>query len=90
MEWRQVGCHSSTVIPINFNIIHDQNLKPYNLQTNIVKVTIATSIFHEFVHKFQLKLENHTNALTVNLLDNTETTHRLKRYTVLTLRDTPK
>jgi hypothetical protein len=33
------------------------------------------------------KLENHINALAVNLVDNSETTHRLKRYTVLTLPD---
>jgi hypothetical protein len=31
------------------------------------------------------KLENHTNALAVNLLDSSEMTHRLKRYTVVTL-----
>jgi hypothetical protein len=37
--------------------------------------------------KYLRKLENHTNALAVNLLDNSETTHRLKRYTVLTLPD---
>jgi hypothetical protein len=30
-------------------------------------------------------LENHTNALAVNLRDSSETTHGLKRYTVLTL-----
>jgi hypothetical protein len=36
------------------------------------------------------KLENHTNALAVNLLDNSETTQRLKRYTVLTLPDRPE
>jgi hypothetical protein len=36
------------------------------------------------------KLENHTNALAVNLLDNSETTHRLRRYTVLTLQDRPE
>jgi hypothetical protein len=34
--------------------------------------------------------ENCTNALAVNLLDNNETTHRLKRYTVLTLQDKPE
>jgi hypothetical protein len=27
----------------------------------------------------------HTNVLAVNLLDNSKTTHRLKRYTILTL-----
>jgi hypothetical protein len=31
-----------------------------------------------------LKLENHTNILPVNLLDNGETTRRLKRYSILT------
>jgi hypothetical protein len=35
--------------------------------------------------KYLRKLENHTNALAVNLLDNSETTHRMQRYTVLTL-----
>jgi hypothetical protein len=33
--------------------------------------------------KYLRKLENHSNALEVNLLDNSETTHRLKIYTVL-------
>jgi hypothetical protein len=40
--------------------------------------------------KYLRKLENHTNALAVNLLDNNETTHRLKRYSVLTLPDRPE
>jgi hypothetical protein len=40
--------------------------------------------------KYLRKLENHTNALAVNLLDKSETTHRLKRYTVLTLPDRPE
>jgi hypothetical protein len=40
--------------------------------------------------KYLIKLENHTNALAVNLLDNRETTHRLKRYTILTLPDKPE
>jgi hypothetical protein len=40
--------------------------------------------------KYLRKLENHTNALAVNLVDNIETIHRLKRYTVLTLADRPK
>jgi hypothetical protein len=30
------------------------------------------------------------NALAENLLDNSETTHRLERYTVLSLPDRPK
>jgi hypothetical protein len=40
--------------------------------------------------KYLRKLESHTNALAVNLLDNRETTHKLKRYTVLTLPDRPE
>jgi hypothetical protein len=36
------------------------------------------------------KLENHTNTLALNPLDNSETTHRLKRYTVLSLQDRPE
>jgi hypothetical protein len=35
--------------------------------------------------KYLRKLESHTNALAVNLLNNSETAHRLKRYTTLTL-----
>jgi hypothetical protein len=37
--------------------------------------------------KYLNKLENHTNALAVNPLDMSETTRRLKTYTVLTLPD---
>jgi hypothetical protein len=37
--------------------------------------------------KYFRKLENHTKSLAVNLLDNSETTHRLKRYSVLSLPD---
>jgi hypothetical protein len=40
--------------------------------------------------KYLRKLENHTNALAVNLLDNSEATHRLKRYTILTQPDGPE
>jgi hypothetical protein len=36
------------------------------------------------------KLETHINALAVNLLDNSDTTHRLKRYTSLTPPDRPE
>jgi hypothetical protein len=36
------------------------------------------------------KLQNHTNAPAVNLLDNSETTHRLKRYNILVLPDRPE
>jgi hypothetical protein len=40
--------------------------------------------------KYLRKLENHTIALAVKLVDNSKTTHRLKRYTVLTLLDRPE
>jgi hypothetical protein len=40
--------------------------------------------------KYLRKLENHTNALAVNLLYTSETTHILKRYTVLTQPDRPE
>jgi hypothetical protein len=40
--------------------------------------------------KYFRKLENHTNAMAVNVLKNSETTHRLKMYTVLTLADRPE
>jgi hypothetical protein len=40
--------------------------------------------------KYLRKLENSTNVLAVNLPENSETTHRLKRYTVLTLPDRPE
>jgi hypothetical protein len=48
--------------------------------------TVLSEIKH-WNTKYLRKLENHTNALTVNLLDNSETTRRLKRYTVLTQTD---
>jgi hypothetical protein len=41
-------------------------------------------------NKYFRKLENHTNAIAVNLLDNSGTTHRLKRYTALTPPDRPE
>jgi hypothetical protein len=37
--------------------------------------------------RYLSKLANHTNALEVDLPNNSETTHRLKRYSVLTLSD---
>jgi hypothetical protein len=40
--------------------------------------------------KYLRKLENHTTALAVKLLANSEAAHRLKRYTVLTLPDRPE
>jgi hypothetical protein len=40
--------------------------------------------------KYLRKLEDRCNALAVVLLDKSETTHRLKRYTVPTLPDRPE
>jgi hypothetical protein len=60
---------------MNIHMIHE------DLQMNTVRSEIK-----KWNTKYLNKLENHTNALAVNLLDNSGTTHRLKRYTVLTLR----
>jgi hypothetical protein len=49
----------------------------------------ALSEIKKWITKYLRKLENHTNALAVNLVDNSKTTHRLKRYTFLTLPDRP-
>jgi hypothetical protein len=64
---------------INNHRIHE------DLQTNTVLSEIK-----KLNIKYLNKLENHSTALAVNLLDNSETTHRLKRNTVLTLRDRPE
>jgi hypothetical protein len=64
---------------INNHMIHE------DLQMNILLMEIKKRNT-----KYFRKLENHTNALTVNLLDNSENTHRLKRYTVLTLPHRPE
>jgi hypothetical protein len=40
--------------------------------------------------KYLRKFKNHTNALAANLLGNSEITHILKRYTVLTPPDKPE
>jgi hypothetical protein len=64
---------------INNHRIHE------DLQMN----TVLSEKKKKWNTKYLRKSENCTNALAVNLLDNRETTHRLKRYTVLTLRDRP-
>jgi hypothetical protein len=56
--------------------IHD------DLQMN----TVLSEIKKQNTKSFR-KLKNHTNARAVNLLDNSETTHCLKKYAVLTLPD---
>jgi hypothetical protein len=57
---------------INNHRIHE------DLQMNTVLSGIK-----KWTTKYFRKLDNHTNALAVNLLDNSKTTHRLKRYTVV-------
>ncbi len=50
---------------------------------------VLPAIYHtkEFVHVI---LDLETNALAMNLLDNSDTTHRLKRYIILTVPDRPE
>jgi hypothetical protein len=64
---------------INRHRIHE------DLQMNIVLSKIKKRNI-----EYLRKLEKHTNALAVNLLDNCVTTHGLKSYTVLTLPDRPE
>jgi hypothetical protein len=60
-------------------------LNNYHLNLNTVFSEIK-----KWKTKCLRKEENHTNALTLDLLDNSETIYRLKRYTVLTLPDRPE
>jgi hypothetical protein len=64
---------------INNHRIHE------DLQMNTVLIEIK-----KWYTKYLRTLENHINALAVNLLDNSETTQRLKIYTVLSLPDRPE
>jgi hypothetical protein len=50
--------------------------------------TVLSEI-EKWTTKYLRKLENHINALAVNLPDNSETTHRLK-YPALTLPERPE
>jgi hypothetical protein len=49
-----------------------------------LQMNTVFSVIKKWNAKYLRKLENHTNAY------NNETTHRLKRYTVLTLPDRPE
>lgn len=51
------------------------------------KMNIVVTEIKKWNAKYLRKLENHTNALAVILLGNSENTQRLKRYTVLSLPD---
>jgi hypothetical protein len=55
-----------------------------------LQMNVVLSKIKKWNTKYLRKLENHTTALAVNLLDNSETTLRLKRYTSLTLPDRPE
>jgi hypothetical protein len=68
-----------SILSANSHRIHE------DLQINTVLSEIK-----KWNTKYLRKLENYTNALAVNVLDNSETTHRLKRYTVLSLPDRPE
>jgi hypothetical protein len=52
-----------------------------------LQMNTAISEIKEWVTKYVRKLEKYTNALAVNLQDSSETTHRLNRYSVLTVLD---
>jgi hypothetical protein len=72
--------------PIHYEctLVHNHRIHE-DLQINTVLSEIK-----KWNTKYLRKLENHTNALAMNLLGNSETTHRLKRYNVLTLLDLSK
>jgi hypothetical protein len=73
-------CSSSTadyVCPLGFARILNEDLQMNTVLSEIKKWNT----------KYLRKLETRTNSLAVNLLDNSETIHRLKRYTVVILPD---
>jgi hypothetical protein len=55
-----------------------------------LKMNTVLSEIKKWNTKYFRKLEKHTKALAVNLLDNSETTNRLISYIVLTLPDRPE
>jgi hypothetical protein len=65
------------------------NIKNHRNHEDIEMNTVLSEI-KKWNTKYVRKLENHTNAPTVNLLDNNETTHKLKRYAVVTLPNRPQ
>jgi hypothetical protein len=50
-------------------------------------MNIVKSEIKKWSGKYLKNLENHRNALAMNLLDNSETVNRLERYSVLHLLD---
>jgi hypothetical protein len=66
---------SKTLIPSEHILLHKQPQDPWrSTNVHIAQWNIKKNI------KYLKKLENHTNALAVNLLDNSEITHRLKTH----------
>jgi hypothetical protein len=84
----------------NYNIENLQRFQPKTLRSILkapwnrihtdLQINTVLSEIKKGNNKYLRKLENHTNALAVNLLHNSETTHGLKRYTVLTLPGRPE
>ena len=56
----------------------------YTLQRDLEIPTIREDI-SKFSSRHQAKINRHQNPLAINLLDNSETTYRLKRHHVLDL-----
>jgi hypothetical protein len=67
--------------------IHSERINNHRINEDL-QMNTALSEIKKWNSK--RKEENHTNALTVDLLDNSETTPRLTKYTVLFLPDTPE
>jgi hypothetical protein len=57
------------------------NINNHRIHEDLQMNTVLSEI-KKWNTKCLRKLENETNALAVNLLDNSETTHRLIKYTV--------
>jgi hypothetical protein len=54
----------------------------YRFQEDLRMITVPSET-KKWSTKYLNEIENHTNALRVNLLDNIDITRRLNRYTVL-------
>lgn len=64
---------------------------PWYVTNEVLHKDTCTSTVREeitsFSHSYQAKLEAHPNHLAVNLMDNSESVYRLKRHSVLDLKD---
>jgi hypothetical protein len=77
------------VLSIQDSPIHSEYINNHRIHEDLQMNTVLSEI-KKWNTKYLRNLENHTNALAVNQLDNSETTNRLKRFTVLTLPDRPE